>query len=292
MPLEGVVLDHVAVAVEAWAEAWPRYVVDFGGEWASGGLNVGFGPAQLRYANGARLEVLQPWQSEANPFLRRFLDRNGPGPHHLTFKVPDIVAALDAARDAGFAPVSVDLSDSGWKEAFLHPRQAGGIVVQLAQAAGSWEAPPPEGFPTARPASPAALLHVTHAVSDLDGAVQLYSELLGGEVAHHDVPEGAGWEAVTIRWTGPLDLRIVAPSGAGGDLRHWLGGRPGRLHHLAFSQAGARANRGAHVAEHAVPGWLPGDAPLRLVLEPDANLGTRVVVLEPSGDTGTAATDR
>src|SRR5579884_2097732 len=96
MPLEGVVLDHAAVAVEAWAEAWPTYVVGLGGEWASGGLNAGFGPAQLRYANGARLEVLQPWRTAENPFLRRFLDRHGRGPHHLTFKVPDISEALEA----------------------------------------------------------------------------------------------------------------------------------------------------------------------------------------------------
>jgi methylmalonyl-CoA/ethylmalonyl-CoA epimerase len=73
-------LDHVAIAVERWADAWPRYAVGLGGAWSSGGFNVGFGPAQLRFANGARLEVLQPWQPEANPFLRRFLDASGPGP--------------------------------------------------------------------------------------------------------------------------------------------------------------------------------------------------------------------
>src|SRR5579872_6482030 len=223
MALEEVVLDHVAVAVEAWAEAWPRYVVELGGQWASGGLNVGFGPAQLQYANGARIEILQPWQSEANPFLRRFLDSHGPGPHHLTFKVPDIAIALEATGEAGFTPVSVDLSDPGWKEAFLHPRQAGGIVVQLAQAAGSWEAPPPEGFPTERPASPASLLRATHAVASLEDALHLYAGLLGGSVEHHDVPKAAGWEAVTFRWPGSLALRVISPKAGRSELQEWLG---------------------------------------------------------------------
>jgi methylmalonyl-CoA/ethylmalonyl-CoA epimerase len=294
MPLAGVALDHVAVAVETWAEAWPRYVVELGGEWASGGLNVGFGPAQLRYANGARLEVLQPWQSEANPFLRRFLDSHGRGPHHLTFKVADITEALEAAGEAGFTPVSVDLSDPGWKEAFLHPREAGGIVVQLAQAAGSWEAPPPEGFPTERPATPAALLHATHAVADLDAALQLYAGLLGGIVTRHDVRAGAGWRVVTVHWSGPLALRLVtpAPSAAGGELRQWLECRPGRLHHLVFAQPRARPSRPDGGDGATVPGIVPDDASVRWVAEPEANLGTRIVVVDPSADTGTSEAAR
>src|SRR6202140_1023796 len=113
--ITGATLDHVAVAVERWSDVWPRYAVELGGEWNSGGLNVGFGPAQLRYANGGRVEILQPWQPEYNPFLRRFLDRHGPGPPHLTFKVPDLALAIDLARDAGFTSVGVDLGNADWK---------------------------------------------------------------------------------------------------------------------------------------------------------------------------------
>jgi len=51
----------------------------------------------------------------------------------MTFKVPDIGAALERLRSAGFHPVNVDLSDPGWKEAFLLPREAHGTVVQLAE---------------------------------------------------------------------------------------------------------------------------------------------------------------
>src|SRR5580700_7494616 len=101
-----VVLDHVAVAVERWTDAWPRYVHQLGGTWHSGGVNSGFSPAQLSFGNGARVEILQPWEPESNPFLRRFLDSSGPGPHHLTFKVPDIEATLARVGDAGFDPVN------------------------------------------------------------------------------------------------------------------------------------------------------------------------------------------
>src|SRR5262249_18565316 len=96
-PIEGVDLDHVAVAVERWADAWPRFVGVVGGRWMSGGRGPGFAPCQIGYANQMRVEILEPNEVERNDFLRRFLDRSGPGPHHLTFKVKDLEAALSTA---------------------------------------------------------------------------------------------------------------------------------------------------------------------------------------------------
>src|SRR5262245_22983658 len=92
--IAGADLDHVAIATERASDAWPRYVGQLGGEWLGGMPESGFAWGQIRYANGMRLEVLEPYEPERNDFLRRFLDRNGPGPHHLTFKVPDLVDAL------------------------------------------------------------------------------------------------------------------------------------------------------------------------------------------------------
>ena len=271
----------MAVAVEAWAEAWPRYVSELGGEWASGGINVDFAPAQLVYANGARLEVLQPWPAGGGGFLRRFLDRHGRGPHHLTFKVPDLVHALGAADGAGLTPVSVDLSDPNWKEAFLHPRQATGIVVQLAQAAGSWGSPAPEGFPTARPPAPAALSHVTHAVASLDEGLALFGGLLGGQV------EQISSSTALVHWEGPLTVRLVTPetddatSSTQGSLAAWIQGRPGRLHHLAFTgppdPVGPAKPHG--MAGAMIPGLRPGEH-VRDVVAPEDNLGTRLVLLD------------
>src|SRR5438874_1682361 len=144
MSIRGADLDHVAVAVERWPDAWGRLVGELGGRWMSGGRGPGFAPSQLGYANGMRVEVLQPHDVEHNDFLRRFLDRDGPGPHHFTFKLPDIHAALDATQRAGYHPVNVDLSDPTWQEAFLHPKEACGVVVQLAHAGqGDWRTPPP-----------------------------------------------------------------------------------------------------------------------------------------------------
>ena len=277
-PAGATVLDHVAVAVEGWSEAWPRYAVDLGGEWASGGYNVGFGYAQLRYANGARLEILEPHQWRNNPFLRRFLDTNGPGPHHLTFKVPDIERALDACRDAGFDPVGVDLSDPGWKEAFLHPRQAMGIVVQLAQAAAEWSSPAPQGFPAGRRPEPASLEHLTHAVADMDQALALFRDLLGGTVRARGRAGDGSWWSTDLGWPGgPLGLRLVASSDECGVVAGFLDGRRGRLHHLALRVGDPGGVPGVTPTDSAL-GTEPGPA---WVIAPEDNLGTRLVLRPP-----------
>lgn len=261
----GADLDHVAVAAERAADAWPRYAGGLGGRWAGGGVSPGFWFGQVRYANGMKVEVLEPFEVERNDFLRRFLDRNGPGVHHLTYKVPDIEAALAAAEAGGYRPVAVDLSDPDWKQAFLHPKDAPGVVVQLAQGGSSddeeWGDEPPPGFPAPaeRLPEPAALVRVVHAVADLDEGLALFAGLLGGdEVGRGD--DGAPW--VDLAWPGPGRLRLVHATGA---LAGFLAGRTGRAHHLAFRRAEAGAVAGAApVGEGAFE------------VAPEANLGVRL----------------
>ena len=252
-------LDHVAVAVERWSDAWPRYVAELGGRWLAGGEAPGFASAQLRYANDMKLEVLAPYAIEDNDFLRRFLDASGPGPHHLTFKVPDLAAALAEVEAAGLDPVGVDLSDPEWKEAFLHPKQARGVVVQLAESHGSWASPAPDGMPTPQRAEPARLAHVAHAVADLDDGLALFAALLGGREVDRGEDGDARW--VELAWPGPGRVRLLAPTSAASPVTELLGGRPGRVHHLAFTGSGAREPT---------------------VVAPEDNLGVRLVLRPPS----------
>jgi len=229
-------LDHIAVAAEHHSDVWPRYIGDLGAAWVAGGEGFGFAPAQVRFAGGMRLEVLEPFDVERNDFLRRFLDRNGPGPHHLTFKLPDLDAAIEGARAIGIEPVGIDRTDPGWQEAFLHPKQAFGIVVQLAQAGHGWESPPPPELPVAHAGSPATLTHLTHLVADLPAAVNLFQGLLDGRPAESFTPEspvGIG-EAVDLAWPGPGRLRLLQPA-PGTAESAWLGDLSGRLHHVAFT---------------------------------------------------------
>src|SRR3954454_20578878 len=201
--IEDITLDHVALATEHQRDAWPRYRGDLAGIWlGDGGDLKGFLSSQARYANGMKVEFLEPYRVEENDFLRRFLDRNGPGPHHLTFKVTDIVAALAEVESAGYRPVSVNIDDPGWREAFLHPKDAPGVVVQLAQSdeSGDWGVPLPDGYPAVHVA-PATLERVTHAVASLDDGVRLFRDVLAGEELGRGGDEAGRW--VDLGWHGP-----------------------------------------------------------------------------------------
>ena len=249
----GIDLDHVAVATERQTDAWPRYAGDLAGEFMGGGWMVGFGAAQVRYGNGFRVEVLEPHQVEVNDFLRRFLDRSGPGPHHVTFKVKDIVAALAEVEAAGYRPASVDLRDPNWKEAFLHPKESCGIVVQLAQAAGEWEPKQRDGLPAPRTTNPAVLDHVAHGVPSIAEARLLFVDLLGGR----EVATGEGW--VELGWPGPGRIRLLQRPG------------PPRVSHLTFTCDAPEEIPDARLQDDGT--W---------VVEAADNLGTRLI-LRPRG---------
>ena len=264
MAIRNARLDHVAVAVEDQHDAWPRYAGELGGEWIGGGLAPGFWSAQVKYANGMKVEVLEPNAPEENDFLRRFLDRNGPGPHHLTFKVDDLETALAETEAAGYRPVGVDLSDPQWKEAFLHPKDAPGVVVQLAQSSdGEWSSERPAYLPPPPAGGPATLTHVAHAVVSLDAGRRLFSQLLYGQEADEGTVDGAGF--VDLEWPGGGRVRLLDAS-QHDSLRAWVGERPGRVHHLAFAAVPSEI-------EGAIDRWDGGRE-----VPPEANLGMRLLL--------------
>ena len=133
-------LDHVALAAADTSPALRFLTGELGGTILFGGQAIGFRPMQVWVGSfegdGMPVELIEPWAVEKNDFLARFVDRHGGGPHHLTFKVPDLAGALARMSGAGFHPVNIDLSDPEWKEAFLMPREAHGTVVQLAESHG------------------------------------------------------------------------------------------------------------------------------------------------------------
>ncbi len=126
--------DHVAVAVEDLQAALP--LVDLlQGEFRSGGVSRRrFCWAQFHLPGAGKLELLQPIdQDDDGHFLVRFLRRRGGGVHHLTFKVGDVAAAAARAEEMGYDVWGLDTSRGRWKEAFVHPRSAHGVLIQFAE---------------------------------------------------------------------------------------------------------------------------------------------------------------
>ena len=79
-----------------------------------------------------RWEVLQPFGHRS--FVQRFLDRRGPGLHHVAFEVGDWQRALAACESYGvetFGGRDGVTDGARWSETFIHPRRAGGMLVQI-----------------------------------------------------------------------------------------------------------------------------------------------------------------
>jgi methylmalonyl-CoA/ethylmalonyl-CoA epimerase len=210
--MSSIVLDHIAIAMPRMADAMPLLVGQLGGVPDFGASSRVFRFGQWRFQNGARLEVIEPRGEDG--FVHRFLATRGPGIHHVTFKVPSLREACVRAEAHGYTIVGFDDSDPRWKEAFLHPKQALGVVVQLAEsitAAGGgrrWQPPP------APPEPPPAveLLGLRLRARSRERADTQWRIVLAGEGT--DDRSGTrvyGWSGSPLRLF--VDFDAVAPEG-------------------------------------------------------------------------------
>jgi methylmalonyl-CoA/ethylmalonyl-CoA epimerase len=134
LPLvRGAQLDHVAIAVHDAAETAKLFRDVLGAEFLFFGDNdaQGFRFVQYGFPFGGRVELVTPI---AEGFVSRFLDKRGEGVHHMTFKVTDLAAQVHRMRAAGVELIQVNLEDPQWKEAFIHPKNAHGVLIQVAES--------------------------------------------------------------------------------------------------------------------------------------------------------------
>ena len=216
------VLDHLSIATPALTDGWDLFGGVLGGSWAYGGDSPGFWWGQLGFEAGPKIELMKPDGGPDAAFLERFLTSRGPGPHHFNFIVRDIRATLARVRAHGIEPVGVDLDHPHWKEAFLHPRDVHGIVVQVAQQDGDPGGRAPAELP--EPGRPASFDLIEHHVVDLNRAIRLYRDVLDGQLG------SSGEQAAELTWPGGKRIRLVREEGLP------LGGA---LHHVRFTRDGA-----------------------------------------------------
>ncbi|MDZ5810997.1 methylmalonyl-CoA epimerase [Halorubrum sp. AD140] len=124
--------DHVGVATRDTADLADLFdgLLDapVAHEETFDGMTVVF----LELDGGGYFELLEPREGGA---IADYLDREGPGIHHVALATDDLPAALARARELG-----VDLVDEGprpgaWghEVAFLHPRSTGGVLVEFVE---------------------------------------------------------------------------------------------------------------------------------------------------------------
>ena len=104
---------------------------------------LGLEPSRPETADGAQIvsiafgdvdvELLTPHASDGP--ISRFLEKRGPGIHHICLRVPDLDQALDRCRAHGYELVDeVPRAGAGGRRvAFLHPKATAGILLELTE---------------------------------------------------------------------------------------------------------------------------------------------------------------
>jgi methylmalonyl-CoA/ethylmalonyl-CoA epimerase len=197
-----VLFDHIAMAIPRMADAPAVLAGVLGGVPTDGAASPVFNWGVWRFEGGGDLEILEPRGPDG--FVHRFLAARGPGIHHVTFKVPSLDEACERARARGYTIVGRDESDPTWMEAFLHPRQALGIVVQFAEervrpvTLRRWPSPPGP----ANPPPPVRILGLRMSARSREAARRQWEEILLGE------SEPGEHGSVIYRWPGS-PMRLV-----------------------------------------------------------------------------------
>lgn len=142
-------IDHVGVAVADLDEAlqWYARVLGFvctheEVNEAQGVREAMLSPASLVAGGGApssaaQLQVLAPLTPEST--IAKFLDRNGPGMQQLAYRVSDLDAVAVHLKEQGVR-LLYDVARGGTAGSrinFLHPKDAGGILVELVEPAAA-----------------------------------------------------------------------------------------------------------------------------------------------------------
>lgn len=126
-------IDHIGIAVADLDEAlaaWSRLGLDRPviEDVPEQGVRVAMLPV-----GGGKIELLAPLSPDSP--VGRFLERRGPGLHHVALRVDDIEAALAEAEARGLELIDRQprIGAGGARIAFVHPRSTGGTLVEFCQ---------------------------------------------------------------------------------------------------------------------------------------------------------------
>ena len=129
-------IDHIGVAVEDLDEAVSLYRERLGmpEQHRETVEEQGVEAVLLEIGEG-HVELLSPLSPETA--VGKFLEKRGPGLHHVAYRTDDIDAALQTAREAGLRLIDEEprIGIRNSRVAFVHPKSTGGVLTELVQPA-------------------------------------------------------------------------------------------------------------------------------------------------------------
>ena len=128
-------INHIGIAVQSLNETLPFY---------RDGLKMPLcgieevADQKVRVAmlgiGESKIELLEPTSSDSP--IAKFLDKNGPGIHHIAYEVDDVAQAIEQMIEEGARMVDQVPRDGahGTRIAFVHPKSSHGVLTELCQA--------------------------------------------------------------------------------------------------------------------------------------------------------------
>jgi methylmalonyl-CoA/ethylmalonyl-CoA epimerase len=131
-------IDHVGVAVADLDEAIAFYRDTYGMTLAHEEVNEEQGVREAMMAvgdSGSCIQLLAPLSPEST--IAKFLDRSGPGIQQMAYRVEDVDAVSAVLRERGLRLLYPEAKrgTSNSRINFIHPKDAGGILVELVEPA-------------------------------------------------------------------------------------------------------------------------------------------------------------
>lgn len=133
-------LDHVGVAVADLDEAIEFYARAFDMRVVHRETNEdqGIEEAMLQVGDSDhRIQLMAPLTPES--IIAKFLDRRGPGLQQVAYRVDDVAAVTATLRERGLRMLYDEprRGTAGSRINFVHPKDAGGVLVELVEPAAA-----------------------------------------------------------------------------------------------------------------------------------------------------------
>lgn len=127
-------IDHVSIAVSHYKEAEDFFRQVLGAVPGASAEDPALQYFWQLFSLGdlSRLEIVVPTGEDS--FLKGFLKSRGAGVHHITLQTPDIKRFMAHLEKHGIPYFGYnEYPDGRWKEIFIHPRHAFGVLIQVAE---------------------------------------------------------------------------------------------------------------------------------------------------------------
>lgn len=126
-------IDHVSLAVRDFEAAQAFFMDVMGAVRGASAADDRLGYFWQIYSLGdlSRLELITP--TAKGSFLEGFLKDRPGGVHHITLQTPDIRNAMRILEEKGIPYFGHAEYGELWKEIFIHPRHAFGVLIQIAE---------------------------------------------------------------------------------------------------------------------------------------------------------------